>query len=189
MGRYLISKTITIDKPISNNNEGDCTFLKYIGKNEAAIVVNTEFTCFGTNLSLSNFVSFENIKFVSTDASLKAYVFDRKLIRLSFVNCDFYKIKCLCAENYIQTIYFEGCNIRKWNDIWFELKKGCYDVKFHQCIFENDGYGTAIKAYGEIGVHMISQLVIDSCLLEGLQYGIVYANTMAMSVCNSYFEG
>ena len=185
---YYISKSVIINKQGGYSTDNS-TLYNIIGTGASKIIVNNNITVIDTEYDFSHFICFKGIKFISIDANLNAYVFNRKFIRLFFVNCDFYKIKAVCADEYLQTIYFTNCNIRKWNEVWFETKLGLYDVRFNQCVFENDGYGTAIKAYGKIGIHMISQLDINSCLLEGLNYGVVYANTMNLNIIGCYFEG
>ena len=88
---------------------------------------------------VSEFITFENIYFEGSSASLGAYVLDGiKFLRIKFRNCRFQKMRLLTSSIYVQTVSLNGCSVRAVAGVFFNSDGGTYDISFGgACIIEN----------------------------------------------------
>jgi hypothetical protein len=120
----------------------------------------------------SEFITFENIRFESSSFFNQSYVLSENFLRIKFVNCYFYLIRCILSTLYVQTLYFLNCNIRN-NPASFVNCVGLYDVTFTSCIIEN---GQTIVRSVDL-VRGTSGLRFVDSVIEGIQGGSVVVAT------------
>ena len=89
----------------------------------------------------SEFITFQNIAFVSNNIATAPKVLSPKFLRMKFLNCYFKFVKLM--ENtftYVQSFYLTNCNIRTWPGV-FLFATHAFDVDFNGCISEfGNGY-------------------------------------------------
>jgi hypothetical protein len=120
-----------------------------------------------TTAPQSEFVTFQNIRFESSSFFNASYILSPNFLRIKFIDCVFFLIRCVISPIYAQTLYFTNCNIRN-NPANFINVAGSYDIKFVQCIIEN-GFNIVRcidPARGTNG------LTFTSCVIEGIQGSI-----------------
>lgn len=120
-----------------------------------------------TTAPQSEFVTFQNIRFESSSFFNASYVLSPNFLRIKFLDCVFFLIRCVISPIYTQTLYFTNCNIRN-NPANFINVTGLYDVKFVQCIIEN---GFNIVRCIDV-VRGTNGLSFTSCVIEGIQGSI-----------------
>jgi hypothetical protein len=120
-----------------------------------------------TTAPQSEFVTFQNIRFESSSFFNASYILSPNFLRIKFIDCVFFLIRCVISPIYTQTLYFTNCNIRN-NPPNFINVTGMYDVKFVQCIIEN-GFTTVRCVDPVRGTNGLS---FTSCVIEGIQGSI-----------------
>jgi hypothetical protein len=120
-----------------------------------------------TTAPQSEFVTFQNIRFESSSFFNASYVLSPNFLRIKFLDCVFFLIRCVISPIYTQTLYFTNCNIRN-NPANFINVTGLYDVKFVQCIIEN-GFNIVRCIDVARGTNGLS---FTSCVIEGIQGSI-----------------
>lgn len=125
-----------------------------------------------TTAPQSEFITFENIRFESSSFFNQSYVLSENFLRIKFVNCYFYLIRCILSTLYVQTLYFLNCNIRN-NPASFVNCVGLYDVTFTSCIIEN---GQTIVRSVDL-VRGTSGLRFIDSVIEAIQGGSVVVAT------------
>ncbi|MCT2407366.1 hypothetical protein NZD88_07400 [Chryseobacterium antibioticum] len=136
---------------------------------------------------ISQLIKFIGVNFTSNVEN--SFVFDdNKFLRCSFVGCSFVGIKMLEAnDDYLQTLYFQSCNIRDWKGTWLKANKGCYDIRFNQVMAEQGE--SFIEAYEYPGLDKV-QLFVQSSVIEGLSgFGVNFKGSSILNVRDCYFEG
>jgi hypothetical protein len=135
-----------------------------------------------TTAPQSEFVTFQNIRFESSSFFNASYILSPNFLRIKFIDCVFFLIRCVISPIYAQTLYFTNCNIRN-NPPNFINVAGLYDVKFAQCIIEN-GFTTVRCIDPARGTNGLS---FTSCVIEGIQSSvcdITGASGFALTNCH-----
>lgn len=135
-----------------------------------------------TTAPQSEFVTFQNIRFESSSVFNASYVLSPNFLRIKFLDCVFFLIRCVISPIYAQTLYFTNCNIRN-NPANFINVAGLYDVKFVQCIVEN-GF-TIVRCIDP--ARGTNGLSFTSCVIEGIQSSvcdITGASGFALTNCH-----
>lgn len=130
----------------------------------------------------SEFVTFQNIRFESSSFFNASYILSPNFLRIKFIDCVFFLIRCVISPIYTQTLYFTNCNIRN-NPANFINVAGLYDVKFAQCIIEN-GFSIVRSVDPVRGTN---GLTFTSCVIEGIQGSvcdITGASGFALTNCH-----
>lgn len=154
-------------------------------------IVSTAIAMFSSSLpytaaGVSQLIKFDNLIFESTDPALAAYVLDgNKYIRTQFNGCSFRKIKCLTVSGVgklTQSIYFFGCQGRRWQGTFFGSLYTSFDIKVHGCLFEAGG--ECFKLVSAVGCSFVQNTI------EGMSGGpIVVDGSQGLTIAGNYFEG
>lgn len=202
-GMSRITQSIKIDRPITNYPLPDSGKFFTIQSNNGGgffydTADGTNFNFISTRITQSGsdpvcqFVEFNGITFEvdqggPSDGSYGLYVMDgNKFLRIRYHNCDFLKVKYVSVSGgkYIQTHYFDHCNIRDWAGDWFKSLVWNFDVKITTCMIE--------KNYGGSFVVMKSPQAcsIANNLIEAIQgTSIVLYSIKSITISGNYFEG
>lgn len=165
-GRCKLTSSVNINRLVDNTK----TEFRIIGQGSGAGFYGTgTVTFFDSTLTMaagrgtppvSEFVTFENINFEASSFFDECFVLSRKFLRIKFINCFFWLIRCQASDTYAQTLYFVACNIRN-NKTNFINTAGLYDVTFDSCIIENGS--TIIRSidpdYGTSGLRFINNVI------------------------------
>lgn len=191
-GMCLITSSINIDKAVDDPNYDGYLYIS--STTNGGFKVASAINMFSSTLPYTTspvvaLVAFQNINFESTDPDLSAYVLDsNKFLRTQFTSCTFSKIRCLTTTNYVQSIYFFNCNMRRWHGVFFTCRESTYDVKFQGCLAEAGvqfallGTDTAFK--GPNGCSFIGNTI------EGMSdVAIQYGSAAGLTITGNYFEG
>ena len=156
---------------------------------EAGFLQNTTFDLFESSLTMPGVdpiceaITFENIRFEGGVSSGGAHILTRKFLRIKFLNCYFYKIRLMASDTYIQSMYFNNCNMRFWPGVWL-VASHAFDTHFVQCQsefgsgfltnFANGSYNLTFSdglhegsAGGLVSGGGFRQLKVDGYYLEG----------------------
>ena len=137
-----------------------------------------------TTAPVTQLVKFQDIRFETDNSALTAYVLDdARFLRTVFAGCSFRKIKCLEALTvHIQSIYFIGCQARRWTGDFFKSKATTFDLKVTNMLMEAGGDGFDLDF--PVGSSFIGSTI------EGMtNYAIKYIGGYAFNVTDCYFEG
>jgi hypothetical protein len=186
-GRCRITRAINIDRKLGTVL-GE---LRIFGEGEGAgFFVEGPTTIFDSTLSdedgpKSEEVSFESLHFEASQAGHAARVLNAgRFLRIKFVNCHFEKIACGASSHYVQSYYFLGCKMRRWQGN-FLAAGGSYDVNFDCCLAELGG--TLFTSVGQAGT---SGFRLTNSLLEGFNAEpIRIAQARGVTISSNYFEG
>lgn len=179
----LLASSVNIDRQV-DGAAFDAYFTVYgFGKQ---LYVNTAITMFSSSLThttdpVTQLVQFDNVRFVANSGATAAYVLDNKYLRTLFNKCTFSKIKCLASSIYVQSIYFYGCNARRWTGDFFSVQKEAYDIQVIGGLYEA-GNGGAFNLLTPIGCKFWTQI-------EGMTgTALTLPNTQGVDIC-LYAEG
>lgn len=168
-GKCKITSSLIINRLVDQNS--DEFFIVGNGPDAgfytAGNVVIFDSTLSYTTAPQSEFVTFQNIRFESSSFFNASYILSPNFLRIKFIDCVFFLIRCVISPIYTQTLYFTNCNIRN-NPPNFINVTGLYDVKFVQCIIEN-GFTTVRCIDPARGTNGLS---FTSCVIEGIQGSI-----------------
>ena len=174
-GKHLITSSLIINRLVDTTK----TEFRIIGNGPGQGFYTTgAVTIFNSSLPyttapVSEFITFENIEFSTSLIANESFVMSAAFLRIKFVNCYFYLIRCVVSTIYIQTYYFISCNIQS-NRTNFINCFGLYDVSFNHCIIERGG--TIVRCIDT--VRGASGLRFIDCLIEALGTSIVVATGM-----------
>jgi hypothetical protein len=154
-------------------------------------IVSTAINMFSSSLpytaaGVTQLVKFQNLIFETTDNTLAAYVLDgNKYIRTRFSGCSFRKIKCLTVSGtgkLIQSVYFIGCQGRRWVGSFFESLYTNFDIKVQGCLFEAGD--ECFKLVSAVGCSFVQNTI------EGMMDGPIVVNgSHGLTITGNYFEG
>lgn len=185
-GVCRLASTLYIDRPVDNQESE----FRIVGEGEAAgFYTSSGITMFDSTISMSTspvseFVTFENIRFSTANYSDETFVVSKKFLRLRFVGCFFWLVRVVVSDTYVQTIYFNQCNIRN-NHTNFINCEGLYDVTFNSCVIEN---GQTIVRCIDVARGCSGLRFID-CVIEGIGSSIVVATGLAgFTLMGSHLE-
>lgn len=185
--RIRLGSSVIIDRPVDTHT--DEFRIVGLGK-QAGFYTTGNVTMFDSSLAvttdpLSEFVTFERIRFESSSFFNTSYVLSKKFLRIKFVNCFFWLIRCQLSTIYAQTLHFLGCNIRN-SPSGFVNCAGSYDISFSHCIIENNFnlFRSVDAARGATGIRIID------CALEGQQESTVIATgASGFTISGNHIEG
>lgn len=185
-GLYKLTSSITIDRQVDG-----AAYDKYftISSNcDGGFIVSTAIAMFSSSLPfttapVSQLVRFKGVTFSSTSAGLSAYVLDdSRFLRTVFDGCSFQKIKCLNATIYTQSIRFIGCNLRRWEGIFFNSPVVSFDFGFIDCIAEASS-GSCIETGIPVGSRIIGSVI------EGMSGTAISTNgAQGLTIEGNYLE-
>lgn len=172
-GRCALNASLRIDRPVDSTSSE----FRIVGEGPAAgFVAAAEVPFFDSSLPMttpspvSEFITFENIRFSTPSPFDRSLVLSKKFLRIKFLNCYFYIVRCIESEGFVQTMYFLGCNIRN-NAENFINSRGLFDVTFDGCIIENGN--TIVRSvdvnYGTSALRFINNVI------EGIGTSVVVA--------------
>lgn len=180
-GPCRLAGSVYIDRPV-DNQESEFTIL---GEGPAAgFYASSGVTFFDSTLTMtttpvSEFVTFKNIRFATAAYSDETFILSQKFLRVKFINCFTWLVRCVVATTYIQTYHFMQCNIRN-NHTNFINCQGLYDVLFDDCIIENGQ--TIVRCIDS--ARGCSGLRFKGGVIEGLGTSIVVATGVAGFECD-----
>ena len=158
--------------------------------NGGGFQVSTAISMFTSSLTpadgfspVSQLIKWEGLILESTNNALAAYVIDPLFLRSVFDGCSFRKIKFLTSPTrFTQSIYFFGCQARRWDGVFFSSKNANFDLKVHGILMEAGG--DAFDIDFPVGSSF------KGATIEGMEnYAITYNGAVAFSIDDCYFEG
>jgi hypothetical protein len=161
-GTCLLTASVNINRLVdTNDNE-----FRIIGEgagggfHTAGNVVMFDSTIAMTTVPVSEFVTFQNIRFSSSSVFNESWVLSGKFLRMRFESCFFWVIRCLDSEVYAQSYYFSNCNIRNWPSAFFK-SAGAYDISVTHSVIEN---GTGFMEFvddvrGVLGLRILDNVI------------------------------
>ena len=150
-----------------------------------------------TAAPLSEFVTFQNIRFAADAVATNAYCLDgTKFLRMRFSNCYFYKINCAKTNNYFQQFCFDNCNIRNTKGWFLEAVTGgaaplagsVYNLDWTDNIFEKGSLNVSETGFIK-AEYQVAGSNFSGGVFEG-SYGPFYdaARTVGVNFSGIYFE-
>jgi hypothetical protein len=187
-GLCLLGSSVNIDRQV--DGAAFDNYFTISSSTGGGFVVNSAVAMFSSSLPyttapVTQLIKFKDLIFEVTDNSLTAFVLDgARYLRTVFTGCSFRKIKCLTTSvNYPQSIYFFGCQMRRWTGVFFNAEgSASYDVKVHGCLVEA---GTAaFKLNQAVGCSFV-----QNCI-EGMGggYAIACNGSQGLTIAGNYFE-
>jgi hypothetical protein len=136
-GPCRLTASINIDRMVDTTTSEFRIVAK--GPN-AGFYVTTNIEMFTSTIAMttspvSEFVTFEGIRFACDNYLTGPRVLSKKFLRMKFINCYFYKVRFMVTDVYAQSFFFSNCNIRAWDSSWFVADHG-FDIDFDGCISE-----------------------------------------------------
>jgi hypothetical protein len=174
-GKHLITSSLIINRLVDSTQ----TEFRIIGNGPGqgfyttGAVTMFDSTLPYTTAPVSEFITFENVQFSTSLINNESFVMSAAFLRIKFINCYFYLIRCVVSTIYIQTYYFISCNIQS-NKTNFINCFGLYDVSFNHCIIERGG--TIVRCID--AVRGASGLRFIDCLIEAMGTSIVVGTGM-----------
>ena len=185
-GVCRLGSSVMIDIPIDDATN---RLIIYGNGERAGFYTNTNVNMFDTNFPVttdpaSGNVTFENIVFETSLNINNSFVLTGgKFLRMYFVACAFYKIRCLSSRIYTQSYRFERCRIRSTADRFFE-SAGMYDI--HASIdgkFCVTGFRSLDTTRG------INEASFTECVWEGNTGSLIECTgANGLTVSNNYIE-
>lgn len=207
-GLSRITDSIKIDRPVANYPLTDSGKYFLIQSRDGGglyynIADGTSFNFISTRISqtgndpVSQFVLFDGLTFEVSeggpaDGSWGLYVMDgNKFVRVRFHNCSILKAKYVTVSGakYMQSHYFDHCNIRDWAGTWFESLVWNFDIKFTTCFVEKS-YSTSSAVGGFLYIKSPQGCAITDNVIEGIQgRAIAFFASKTILISGNYFEG
>lgn len=162
-GKCKITASLIVNRQVNTETTEWCVYGEGPG---AGIYTTANVTVFDTTLTydgvnpVSEMIKFENVHFETSSVFNNSYVLSEKFLRIKFFNCSFYIMRVVASNTYVQTLYFEGCDIQN-NPASFIACAGLYDVLFSGCTIYN---GSRLiycvdAARGTNGLRLIGNLI------------------------------
>jgi hypothetical protein len=186
-GLSRITSSIKIDRPLSAYPITDSGKYFLIQSRDGGglyynIASGTSFNFISTRITqtgddpVSQFVLFDGLTFEVSeggpaDGSYALYVMDgNKFARVRFHNCSILKAKYVTVSGakYMQSHYFDHCNIRDWAGQWFSSLVWNFDIKFTTCFVEKS-YSTSSAVGGFLYIKSPQGCAITDNVIEGIQ--------------------
>jgi hypothetical protein len=185
-GVCRLGSSIMLDIPIDDATN---RLIIYGNGERAGFYTNTNVDMFDTNFPVttdpaSGNVTFENIVFETSSNLNNSFVLSGgKFLRMYFVGCEFYNIRCLYSLIYTQSYRFERCRVRSTQDRFFQ-SAGMYDI--HAQI---DGK-FCVSGFRSIDtVRGINEASFTECVWEGNTGSLIECTgANGLTVSNNYIE-
>lgn len=184
-GPCLLTASINIDRMVDTTTSEFRIIAK--GPN-AGFYVTTGIEMFTSTIAMttapvSEFITFEGIRFACDNFATGPRVFSKKFLRMKFLNCYFYRVRFMITDVYAQSFFFSNCNIRAWDSSWFVADHG-FDIDFDGCISE---FG---NGYLVVMVNGCYSVRFRGGVHEGSGGGLITAGlARSLLVQGYYFEG
>ena len=188
-GVCLLAAPVLIDRLVD-----DPKFQSYLTIEGGAFLINFTGVMFTSTLSdpenpKSSMVQFLNVTFEATVPELYSYVLDgTKFLRMQFLGCCFNKIRLLSSDRYVQSVYVQSSNARRYYGNFITCTEGCYDIRLQGSVFEQAGpcaslTSAANKAY-------VGGCNISNNLIEGIHTGpaLTLDAIRGITIGGNYFE-
>jgi hypothetical protein len=192
-GKFKITASLILNRRVTTTSDIFVIFAEGTGN---GLYVDTSITMFDSTLPfgginpVSEFITFRGVHFQGIEANANTYVLNKKFLRMRFENCNFRGIKCLTSDTYVQTYYFDSCNIREWgNGIFFDSTGGAYDFSVSTCVVEA-ARGGFVRLTDVNNIRLISGVRFNDNLIEGIPNGsaIALGGTRGCTIIGNYFE-
>lgn len=185
-GLCRLGSSIMIDIPIDDATN---RLIIYGNGERAGFRTTTNVDMFDTNFPVttdpaSGNVTFENIVFETSSNLNNSFVLNGgKFLRMYFIGCEFYQIRCLYSLIYTQSYRFERCRVRSTQDRFFQ-SAGMYDI--HASI---DGK-FCVSGFRSIDtVRGITEASFTECVWEGNSGSLIECTgANGLTVSNNYIE-
>ena len=179
-----ISETININRVVDGEDSSDYMYIS-----GGSITVAKDLELFSSSLTYfpnepaSQLIYFKNINLIGDGSNF--FMKGNKLLRIIISGCSFLKLNFCKTDYYIQSIYFDNCNIRDIKDCFLTATNGSYDLRFTNNLVERGDNFIDISG-GDL--HK-GQLWVDGNVIEGFSgYAIRYSDMSVMTITNNYFE-
>jgi len=194
-GKLYLASTVYINRLVQTANAD--FIVQGVGP-QAGFYVAGATTMFDTYISAptdpgTEFVTFKDIRFESSAAANNAFCFSGKFLRMKFLHCTFYRIRCVTASYYIQSWKFEACLVKASPQPGnFIYAPGSYDIGVIDCEISNYGAtsGTFIKVdNADASSRGCNGLRIIGCEIEGLAGGTAaLTGVSGLEISNCHVE-
>lgn len=137
----------------------------------------------------SSMVQFSHVTFEATTPELYACVLDgNKFLRMQFLACCFNKLRLLNADKYVQSIYVQSCNARRYYGNFITCTEGAYDVRIQGSVFEQAGPCASLTS--KAGKAYVGGCNISNNLIEGIHTGpaLTFDAIRGITLEGNYFE-
>lgn len=191
-GLCYLASTVNINRLVDNPLYDN--FFTIYSESGGGFIVKSSIPMFGSslvnplgpNIPVTQLVRFQDLRLETDDAFLAAYVLDRnKLLRTWFVGCSFRKIKLLNAGSsgqYIQSLYINNCNMRRWLGVFLNAQHGIFDFKFDNNICEAGV--NCLNLRSPVGC------AVTNNVIEGMSdTAITFDGAQSLLISGNYFEG
>jgi hypothetical protein len=186
IGLVRITASLNIDRLV--DTAAADTYFNIYTSNGGGFYVDSAIPMFSTTIPfttapVSQMIKFSDIEFQASDAALNAFVLDdAKFLRMQFSSCSFLKIKCLYAPTvFTQSIYFFGCNARRWEGVFFRSLNVSFDTKFQGNLAE------AGETFAELDFPVANSFIGNT--IEGMSGTAIKAQgSQGLTVHGNYFE-
>lgn len=185
-GVCRLGSSIKIDIPIDDITN---RLIIYGNGERAGFLTNTNVNMFDTNLPVTTDpatgnVTFENIVFETSLNTNNSFVLTGgKFLRMSFIGCEFYKIRCLSSPIYTQSYRFERCRVRSTLERFFE-SAGMFDI--HASV---DGKFCVTGFRSLDTVRGITEASFTECVWEGNTGSLIECTgANGLTVAKNYIE-
>ena len=188
-GTCLLKSPVIIDRQVD-----DVKFQSYLTIEGGGFLIDHSGVMFTSTLTdpenpLSSMVQFLNVTFEAATPELYSYVLDgTKFLRMQFLGCCFNKIRLLSSDRYVQSIYVQSSNARRYYGNFITCTEGAYDVRIQGSVFEQAGpcaslTSKANKAY-------VGGCNISNNLIEGIHTGpaLTFDAIRGITLEGNYFE-
>jgi hypothetical protein len=124
-GMCLLTASININRAVDNIAYDN--YFTILTNSGGGFYVATSINLFSSSLTytttpITQCIRFQNIEFQASVNTLTAYVLDgNKFLRTQFNGCTFSRIRCLTTAQYVQSIYFFNCNMRRFAGVQIQI--------------------------------------------------------------------
>lgn len=140
-GMCLVTASLNIDRLVDSTVS---EFHIIAAGTESGFYANSAINIFDSTLPMtgvdpqSEFVTFSGVRFEAGPSGVGAYTLTRKFLRMKFRNCYWHKIRLIASDTYLQSFYFDMCNMRRWPGVWCAASHA-FDTHFVAPIAEFGG--------------------------------------------------
>lgn len=188
-GVCLLASPVIIDRLVD-----DLKFQSYLTIEGGAFLINFAGSMFTSTLSdpenpKSSMVQFLNVTFEATAPEMYSYVLDgTKFLRMQFLGCCFNKIRLLNSDRYVQSIYVQSSNARRYYGNFITCTEGCYDIRLQGNVFEQAGPAASLTSAANKA--FVGGCNISNNLIEGIHTGpaLTLDAIRGIVIGGNYFE-
>lgn len=190
-GQCYLAHSINIDRMIDTS--GDDLMIWGRGKN-AGFRVTTGIPMFTSTIApsgtqpRSEFVTFQDIRFDGPGSDVGAAVCSERFLRMKFIGCRFYQIKCMNAvTTFAQEWSFERCNVVGPRGMFFS-SEGAYYVNAHGCKFRDGTAGVFDLVDGTNNSGVVGCSFVQNVIESNAGSFVKASLTRGLAVIGNYTE-